>query len=132
MLKTDIFLLKRIQIFILKKRLIITVLIELPHSKETWWGAKGLAGHSAMAIGERYFDYEPNNTPIIYNEKDYDSDFNNDGDKDNDVQLNEPSFMNSPGQPWWGTHIVQKKGITGIILNYMIRCQMKIGEKIRK
>lgn len=94
-----------------EKEVLITVLIELPHSKETGWGAKGLAGHSAMAIGERYFDYGPNNTPGIYNEKDYDSDFNNDGDKDDDVQLNEPSFMNSPGQPWWGTHIAQRKGI---------------------
>ena len=35
----------------------ITVIVELPHSKESGWGAKGLAGHSAMAIGDQYFDY---------------------------------------------------------------------------
>ncbi len=34
----------------------ITVIVELPHSKETGWGgAKGLAGHIAMAIGDRFF-----------------------------------------------------------------------------
>ena len=37
----------------------ITIIVELPHSKETGWGAKGLAGHTAMAIGERFFDYGP-------------------------------------------------------------------------
>jgi len=94
-----------------EKEVLITVLIELPHSKETGWGAKGLAGHSAMAIGERYFDYGPNNTPGTYSENQYDVDFNGDGDKNDNVYLDNPSFMNSPGQPWWGTHIAERKGI---------------------
>jgi len=94
-----------------EKEVLITVIVELPHSKETGWGAKGLAGHSAMAIGERYFDYGPNNNPGTYSEKDYDVDFNKDGDKDDDVYLDSPSFMNSPGMPWWGTHIGRRKKI---------------------
>jgi hypothetical protein len=94
-----------------EKEVKITVFIELPHSLETGWGGKGLAGHSAMAIGERYFDYGPNNTPGKYSEKDYDVDFNNDGDKDDIVQIDTPSFHNSPGMPWWGTFIASKNKI---------------------
>lgn len=64
-----------------EKEVLITVIIELPHSKETGWGAKGLAGHMGMAIGNKYFDYGPDYyTPIISEQK-YDYDFNNDGDK---------------------------------------------------
>ncbi|KIC03691.1 hypothetical protein OA88_02770 [Flavobacterium sp. JRM] len=98
-------------LIIYEKEVKITVFVELPHSKETGWGAKGLAGHSAMAIGEKYFDYGPNNTPGIYSESQYDVDFNEDGDKDDNVRLDNPTFKNSPGQPWWGTHIADKKGI---------------------
>lgn len=93
------------------KEVKITVLVELPHSLETGWGAKGLAGHTAMAIGDRYFDYGPNNVPGMYSERDYDADFNEDGDKLDNVQINTPSFKNAPGTPWWGSHIASKKGI---------------------
>jgi len=95
-----------------EKEVKITVLIELPHSKETGWGAKGLAGHSAMAIGERYFDYGPNNRPGTYSERQYDYDFNSDGDKNDTVHLATPSFKNSPGMPWWGTMVANERGIT--------------------
>ncbi|MHC0447677.1 hypothetical protein ACWA1F_19870 [Flavobacterium sp. 3-218] len=98
-------------LIVFEKEILISVIIELPHSRETGWGAKGLAGHSAMAIGERYFDYGPNNTSGTYSESQYDVDFNKDGDKDDDVYLDNPTFKNSPGQPWWGTHIAQRKGI---------------------
>jgi len=98
-------------LIIFEKEVLITVIVELPHSEETGWGAKGLAGHSAMAIGERYFDYGPNKNPGIYSERQYDADFNNDGDKDDNVQIDHPDFKNSPGQPWWGTHIARRKGI---------------------
>lgn len=98
-------------LIVYEKEVLITVFVELPHSKETGWGAKGLAGHSAMAIGARYFDYGPNNTPGTYSERDYDVDFNEDGDKDDNVYLDSPSFKNSPGMPWWGSHIAQRKGI---------------------
>lgn len=112
-------------LIIFEKEVLITVIIELPHSKEMGWGAKGLAGHSAMAIGERYFDYGPNNNPGIYSESEYDVDFNEDGDKDDNVQIDHPSFENSPGQPWWGTHIAERKGIKpqdvtlGMVVNYI-------------
>ena len=110
-----------------EKEVLITVIIELPHSKETGWGAKGLAGHTGMAIGNKYFDYGPdydlnnNGTPNIYksgeivpiNEREYDVDFNNDGDKDDIVNINENtlSFENTPGRPWWGEMIAQRKNI---------------------
>lgn len=46
-----------------EKEVLITVLIELPHSHYTLFedplSALGLAGHSAIAIGDRYFDYGP-------------------------------------------------------------------------
>lgn len=64
-----------------------------------------------MAIGDRYFDYGPNNNPGKYSEMDYDADFNDDGDKLDLVQLDSPSFHNSPGMPWWGSHIASKMGI---------------------
>ncbi|AZA83809.1 hypothetical protein C1637_13760 [Chryseobacterium lactis] len=107
-----------------EKEVLITVLIELPHSKETGWGAKGLAGHSAMAIGEQYFDYGPdydlnnNGTPnqnssgeiVPMNERDYDVDFNNDGDKDDIVNIDENTldFKNAPGRPWWGEMVAKR------------------------
>ncbi|EGD33026.1 hypothetical protein [Capnocytophaga sp. oral taxon 338] len=110
-----------------EKEVLITVIIELPHSKETGWGAKGLAGHTGMAIGNKYFDYGPdydlnnNGTPNIYksgeivpiNEKEYDVDFNNDGDKDDIVNINENtlSFKNTLGRPWWGEMIAKREGI---------------------
>ncbi|WP_347220174.1 hypothetical protein [Chryseobacterium sp.] len=94
-----------------EKETLITILVELPHSKETGWGAKGLAGHSAMAIGQKYFDYGPNKNKGKYFERDYDYDFNNDGDKDDVVELKNPDFMFSPGQSWWGTHIARRKNI---------------------
>uniref|UniRef100_UPI0039A4C6C1 hypothetical protein n=1 Tax=Ornithobacterium rhinotracheale TaxID=28251 RepID=UPI0039A4C6C1 len=75
-----------------EKEVIITVIIELPHSRETGWGAKGLAGHSAMAIGDRYFDYGPNNEPNIYSEREFGYDFNKDGDQLDNVQFHRPSL----------------------------------------
>lgn len=102
-------------LIIFEKEVLITVFVELPHSYYTIFNdpvsALGMAGHSAMAIGKRYFDYGPNNTPGIYSEKEYDVDFNNDGDKNDNVFLDHPSYKNSPGQPWWGTHIANRKKI---------------------
>lgn len=100
-----------------EKEVLITVLVELPHStysmfkKGQFFSALGLAGHSAMAIGDRYFDYGPDNVAGIYSEKDYDVDFNNDGDKLDDVQINNPSFENAPGRPWWGEMVAVELGI---------------------
>lgn len=53
---------------------VITVLIELPHSKYTdKLNSKGLGGHSAIMIGKEYYDFGP--------------------------QPGEPFF--SDGRPWW-------------------------------
>lgn len=55
---------------------IITVLIELPHSKYTdKLNSKGLGGHSAIMIGSEYYDFGP--------------------------QPGEPFY--SDGRPWWDT-----------------------------
>ncbi|MCL8538171.1 hypothetical protein M9991_14975 [Chryseobacterium gallinarum] len=103
-----------------EKEVLITVLIELPHSKYSlfkkgqFFSALGLAGHSAMAIGDRYFDYGPDNVAGTYSEKEYNVDFNNDGDKEDDVYLDSPSFMNAPGRPWWGEKVALKLGINPI------------------
>lgn len=124
-----------------EKEVLITVIVELPHShytfgkaaKAAWekqWdeaqtmavNSLGLAGHSAMSIGERYFDYGPDNRPGTYSEKDYDVDFNKDGDKDDDVYLASPSYMDSPGRPWWGENVAKKLGIkpTDVKLNQVL------------
>lgn len=114
-----------------EKEVMITVIIELPHSKETGWGAKGLAGHTGMAIGNKYFDYGPDYyTPIISEQK-YDYDFNNDGDKgdilgvkrekifndknqqivekgvlyDKNTKIRELDHTFAPGRSWWGEMI---------------------------
>lgn len=115
------------------KEVKITVLVELPHSLETGWGAKGLAGHTAMAIGDKYFDYGPDNSVLSVNEKKYDYDFNNDGDKkdtlkaviekdlnkdlnndgdkyDRFINGEEINFKFAPGRPWWGEMIASIKG----------------------
>ncbi|HEX8576535.1 MAG TPA: hypothetical protein VF677_09605 [Flavobacterium sp.] len=121
-------------LIVYEKEVLITVLIELPHSsysmfkKGEFFSALGLAGHSAMAIGDRYFDYGPdydlnnNGTPgwdsrgnrlpveiIPTSEKDYDIDFNGDGDKNDIVYLNENNLneKNAPGRPWWGEIVAQ-------------------------
>lgn len=114
-------------LIIYEKEVKITVFVELPHSyysifrKGEFLSAKGLAGHSAMAIGDRYFDYGPDYYTPIVNEKEYDYDFNNDGDKNDIIDLEAtdkngaplyelgPNF--APGMPWWGTFIASKKGI---------------------
>jgi len=115
------------------KEVKITVLVELPHSHykviDGWKSivndlknvevpdpgllasAKGLAGHTAMAIGDRYFDYGPRNVRGVYSEVDYDADFNKDGDKLDNVTLSSPSYMFAPGTPWWGSFVANKKGI---------------------
>ena len=116
-----------------EKEVLITVIIELPHSKETGWGAKGLAGHTGMAIGNKYFDYGPDYyTPIISEQK-YDYDFNNDGDKgdilgvkrekifndkdqqiveigvlyDKNTKIRELDHTFAPGRSWWGEMIAK-------------------------
>lgn len=116
-----------------EKEVLITVLIELPHShyslvkaiknldKNEALSALGLAGHSAMAIGERYFDfgldYDLNNDGNIgdvvrINEKDYDYDFNNDGDKNDIIDFQENRDpTNAPGRPWWGEMVAGRLGI---------------------
>lgn len=114
-------------LIVYEKEVLITVLVELPHSyykfgkaaKAAWnkdWNraetmavnSLGLAGHSAMAIGDRYFDYGPDNTPGTYFEKEYDVDFNEDGDKVDDVYLSNPSYTNAPGRPWWGEMVARR------------------------
>ena len=68
----------------------ITVIVELPHTTSEGLGALGLAGHTAMAIGNRYFDYGPELNPNVLkeiNEKKYDADFNGDGDKEDILDL---------------------------------------------
>lgn len=109
-----------------EKEVLITVLIELPHSYYTLLNnpisALGLAGHSAMAIEDRYFDYGPDYSQTIVNEKQYDYDFNNDGDKDDNVDLKakdkngKPIYtINekfSPGRPWWGEMVAGRLGIS--------------------
>lgn len=115
-------------LIVYEKKVLITVFVELPHTNETGWSAKGLAGHSAMAIGERYFDYGPdydlnnNGTPgydssrnwvkgeiVSVKESDYDVDFNEDGDKNDIVDLDENNlnFKNAPGRPWWGEMVAE-------------------------
>ncbi|MCP4971781.1 MAG: hypothetical protein GY932_14450, partial [Arcobacter sp.] len=61
----------------------ITVIVELPHSSSIGVGAWGLAGHTGIAIGNRYFDYGPELSPSILKDIDeptYGADFNGDGD----------------------------------------------------
>lgn len=100
-----------------EKEVLVTVIVELPHSgysmfkKGQFFSAKGLAGHSAMAVGDRYFDYGPDNVPGTYSEREYDVDFNDDGDKDDEVYLDSPSFKNAPGRPWWGEMVADELGI---------------------
>lgn len=91
----------------------ITVIVELPHSLETGWGAKGLAGHTAMAVGERYFDYGPDYINIeSVDESKYDYDFNNDGDKKDIVNLaGQVNHKFAPGKPWWGDFVANNLGI---------------------
>lgn len=116
-----------------EKEVLVTVIVELPHShyslgraaKNLDYGeaisAIGLAGHSAMAIGDRYFDYGPDYSQTVVNEREYDYDFNDDGDKDDEVDLTEVgkngkpvyeiSETFSPGMPWWGTHIAYRHNV---------------------
>ena len=93
-----------------EKEVKITVIVELPHTKETGWGAKGLAGHTAMAIGDRFFDYGPDYHEKNANEQEYDADFNKDGDKLDIVDMSQNSdFYFAPGRPWWGEMIANQK-----------------------
>ncbi len=125
-------------LILFEKEVKITVLIELPHSKYSMFkkgqflSSLGLAGHSAMAIGERYFDYGPDYTQTIVSEKKYNYDFNNDGDKNDNVDLTEldkngkkiysmgPEF--APGRPWWGEMISARTGLkpTQVKLNHVL------------
>ncbi|PHR56511.1 MAG: hypothetical protein COA44_07835 [Arcobacter sp.] len=92
-----------------KKEMKITIIVELPHSKETGWGAKGLAGHTAMSIGSNFFDYGPDyNENKIFDEKKYEADLNQDGDTDDKVTIYDipnAGFHFAPGRPWWGEMI---------------------------
>lgn len=109
------------------KEVKITVLVELPHSLETGWGAKGLAGHTAMAIGDRYFDYGPDYNPSTIksvNEAKYDYDFNDDGDKKDIVDLTgKVNHKFAPGKPWWGDFVADNLGISPkkVKLNQVIK-----------
>lgn len=121
-----------------EKEVLITVLVELPHSKETGVGAKGLAGHSAMAIGDRYFDYGPDYYTSTIIEQKYDYDFNDDGDKDDTMYVKREKILDShgndtgqkrpimyddtgkisdidykfsPGRPWWGEMVAERLNI---------------------
>jgi hypothetical protein len=120
-------------LIVYEKEVLITVLVELPHShysfgraaknfdKNEALSALGLAGHSAMAIGDKYFDYGPdydlNNNGIVgdivkISEKDYDYDFNGDGDKNDVVDFQEKRDpTNAPGRPWWGEMVAGRLGI---------------------
>uniref|UniRef100_UPI003D11BA0D hypothetical protein n=1 Tax=Sulfurimonas sp. TaxID=2022749 RepID=UPI003D11BA0D len=101
----------------------ITVIVELPHSKETGWGAKGLAGHTAMAIGEKFFDYGPDyDNSKTFDEKEYQADLNQDGDMDDAVKIYDipdAGFYFAPGRPWWGEAISLRnnKKATDVTLN---------------
>ncbi|WP_428746078.1 hypothetical protein, partial [Sulfurimonas sp.] len=108
----------------------ITVIVELPHSASTGLAAKGLAGHTAMAIGEKFFDYGPDYYQYRADEQKYQVDFNKDGDMDDivnmarkvdeskvNMDLNNDGDMDdiifneeineefAPGRPWWGEMI---------------------------
>jgi len=87
----------------------ITIIVELPHSKETGVSAKGLAGHTAMAIGERFFDYGPDyDHSKQFNEKQYQADLNQDGDMNDIVTTKDIPNLDyyfAPGRPWWGEMI---------------------------
>lgn len=88
-----------------EKEVKITVIVELPHSKETGWGAKGLAGHTAMAIDEKFFDYGPDyDIDKSFSEAEYQADLNKDGDMLDTVKIEdiEASYYFAPGRPWWG------------------------------
>ena len=61
----------------------ITVIVELPHTTSTGVGALGLAGHTGIAIGDKYFDYGPELNPNVLKDIDepkYGADFNGDDD----------------------------------------------------
>ncbi|MBN2486492.1 MAG: hypothetical protein JXB34_11015 [Bacteroidales bacterium] len=109
---------------IFEREVKITIIIELPHSKETGWGAKGLAGHTAMAIGDNFYDYGPDYRTRTVDEKKYDYDFNKDGDKNDIVNLSlrDVSYKFSPGRPWWGEVIADYYGISAnsVTLNQIL------------
>jgi len=102
----------------------ITIIVELPHSKETGWGAKGLAGHTAMAIGKRFFDYGPDydlQEVKIFDEKEYQADLNQDGDMVDKLKIIDidKSFYFAPGRPWWGEVLANglEKKVDEVTLN---------------
>ncbi|MGV0967432.1 hypothetical protein [Empedobacter falsenii] len=121
---------------VFEKEVLITVIIELPHSFYTLLNnpisALGLAGHSAMAIGDKYFDYGPDYYQSIINEEEYDYDFNRDGDKDDDINLKEVDSKGkpiydinekfAPGRPWWGEMVASRLKINAkdVTLNQVL------------
>lgn len=100
-------------LLLFEKEIKITIIVEIPHSKETGWGAKGLAGHTAMAIGEKFYDYGPDYNVRNVDEKKYDYDFNKDGDKVDIINLpvSEVGFEFAPGRPWWGEMVASAYNI---------------------
>lgn len=90
--KTDDFL------YVADKGVLITVLIELPHSKD--WdiaGRMGLGGHTAIAIGEEFYDYGPNTAEY----KDPNTKDNpHQNIPDNNPKGNNP-ITGTPGAAWW-------------------------------
>lgn len=111
----------------IEEEVLITVIVELPHSKETGWGAKGLAGHTAMAIGDRFFDYGPDyDDTKIFDEKLYQADLNQDGDLEDKVSVYDiPNISHyfAPGRPWWGEVIAKRlnKSTINITINDVVK-----------
>ena len=112
----------------------VTVIIELPMKNYDYKNidvsdkiaAKlGLLGHTAIAIGQDYYDYGPEFDPNILfgkiNEQKY-GDLNKDGDskdifdgvfdkrlKESGLNQQSPSAFGTLGRPWWDKHLVSGK-----------------------
>jgi len=101
-------------LMVYEEEVLITVVVELPHSKVVNIEDKlGLAGHTAMAIDTQFYDFGPDNGVITVDERDYDVDFNGDGDKNDIVTFGSgtgtdpeaATFWFAPGRSWWGKMI---------------------------
>lgn len=94
--KTDDFL------YVADEGVLLTVLIELPHSTEVdIVGRMGLGGHTAIAIGEEFYDYGPNTVEY----KDRNKNNPNSNNPDNNPKGNNP-ITGAPGAPWWDQQVL--------------------------
>ena len=76
----------------------ITVIIELPHPEDSSTiGQMGLSGHTALAIGEEFYDFGP----------DYHVDKDGDGNVDKDF-----AYLASQGSPWWDRDILKNEDLS--------------------